>query len=79
MRVHTHYVRALVQVSILKGGEVCLEFPLNKSRSQHPLQDGRDHSVAKPVGEIMLVSANGMDVSEYTSFVRCSVRTVHIT
>lgn len=63
---HTHSLTlfsALLQVSILKGGEVCLEFPLNKHRTQDPSEDERSHLATRAVGEILLVSANGMDVS----------------
>ena len=47
---------------------MCLEFPVSKLRPQRPSQDGGDQSSARAVGEIMLVSANGMDVSGHTSF-----------
>ena len=42
---------------------MCLEFPLNKHRTQDPSQDERSHLASRAVGEILLVSANGMDVS----------------
>ena len=42
---------------------MCLEFPLKKHCTQDPSQDERSQLATRAVGEILLVSANGMDVS----------------